>query len=180
MHCTFCHTSPILFNLRKKERKRVISYYEKNGVTTLTKHVDADHALLAKKFEEEVDSPMTIVLEKELGKKKFNVSIFELSKFFGVKVSFKKDVVLQKRFMQDLGLFLIKNHQLIQFVEVTWLKHLAMHIIIHLCSKVVFLSRKWFSQEVLPDLVEETKQEYVLPKFLKCHSTIANFDTWMS
>jgi hypothetical protein len=82
--------------------------------------------------------------------------------------------------MQDLGLLLVKNHLLIQFVESTWSKHLAMHIIMHLCSRVVFLSRKWFSQEVLLDLVEKTKQEYVLPKLKICHSTIASFNTWMS
>jgi hypothetical protein len=82
--------------------------------------------------------------------------------------------------MQDLGLLLVKNHLHIQFVDSTWLKHLAMHIIMQLCSRVVFLSRKWFSQEVLPDLVEKTKQKYVLPKLKKCHSTIASFDIRMS
>jgi hypothetical protein len=43
-----------------------------------------------------VDSPLTIVLEKQLGKKKLNVFSFELLEFFGAKVPFKKDVVLQK------------------------------------------------------------------------------------
>jgi hypothetical protein len=41
--------------------------------------VHVDHAVLANFFEE-VDGPMTIVLEKQLGKKKCNVSSFELSK----------------------------------------------------------------------------------------------------
>jgi hypothetical protein len=62
----------------------------------------------------------------------------------------------------------------------TWLQHFAMHIIIHLCPRVVFLSRKWFSHEVLPDLVEKTKQEYFLTKLKECRSTIVSFDTWMS
>jgi hypothetical protein len=29
MHCMFCHTNPIIFNPRRKERKIVISYYKK-------------------------------------------------------------------------------------------------------------------------------------------------------
>ncbi len=29
MHCMFCHTNPIVFNPRRKERKIIISYYKK-------------------------------------------------------------------------------------------------------------------------------------------------------
>jgi hypothetical protein len=29
MHFMFCHTNPIVFNPRKKERKIIISYYKK-------------------------------------------------------------------------------------------------------------------------------------------------------
>ncbi len=31
MHCMFCHTNPIIFNPRRKERKIVISYYKKGN-----------------------------------------------------------------------------------------------------------------------------------------------------
>jgi hypothetical protein len=68
--------------------------------------------------------------------------------------------VQQKQFLQDLALLVVKNHLLIQFVDSTWLKRLVMH----LCPRVVFPSRKMFSQEVLVDLVEKMKQEYVLLK----------------
>ncbi len=70
----------------------------------------------------------------------------------------------------------VKNHLPIQFVESTWLKRL----VIHLCPRVVFPLRKTFSQEVLVDLVEKTKKEYVLAKLKQCYSTIASFDLWMS
>ncbi len=82
----------------------------------------------------------------------------------------------QKQFLQDLALLVVKNHLPIQFVESTWLKHFVMQ----LCPKIVFPSRKMFSQEVLFDLMEKTKEEYVLPKLKKCYSTIASFDLWMS
>jgi len=84
--------------------------------------------------------------------------------------------VQQKQFLQGLAFLVVKNHLLIQFVESTWLKRL----VIHLCPKVAFPSRKMFSQEVLVDLMEKTKQEYVLLKLKQCYSTTTSFDLWMS
>jgi hypothetical protein len=68
--------------------------------------------------------------------------------------------VQQKQFLQDLAFLVVKNHLPIQFVESIWLKHLVMH----LCPRVAFQSRKLFSQEVLVNLMEKMKQEYVLLK----------------
>jgi hypothetical protein len=45
------------------------------------------------------------------------VSNSEISKFFGAKDPFKKYVVQQKQFLQDLALLVVKNHLPIQFVE---------------------------------------------------------------
>ncbi len=78
--------------------------------------------------------------------------------------------------MKDLVLLVVKNHLPIQFFEGIWLKHFIMH----LCSKVVFPPSKMFSQEVVVDLVEKTKQEYVLPKLKQCYSTTTSFDLCMS
>jgi hypothetical protein len=51
----------------------------------------------------------------------------------------------------------------------------------HLCARVVFPSRKMFSQEVSIDLVEKMKQKYyVLFKLKQCYSVTTNFDFWMS
>jgi hypothetical protein len=57
-----------------------------------------------------------------------------------------------------------------------WFKFL----ILHLCPKVVFLSRKKISTEILPNLVEKMKEIYVLPKLINCISTTPSFDLWMS
>ncbi len=54
-------------------------------------------------------------------------------------------------FLKDLGLLIVKNNLLIQFVESMWLKRL----ILHLCPKLNFLSETQFSQEILPRLVEK-------------------------
>jgi hypothetical protein len=50
-----------------------------------------------------------------------------------------------------------------------------------LCPRFVFPSTKFFSQKPLPNLVEKTKLEYVLPKLEQCYLIItANFNLWMS
>jgi hypothetical protein len=85
--------------------------------------------------------PLRNVFEKQLAKKKPNVSNSKIRELFGAKKPFKKDNVQQKQFLKDLALLVVKFHLLIQFVDNTWLKHLALH----LCPRVVFPSRKMFS-----------------------------------
>jgi len=43
----------------------------------------------------------------------------------------------------------------------------------------VFLSRKQFIQEILPNFLEKTKQVYVLPKLTNCIFATTTFDLWM-
>ncbi len=81
----------------------------------------------------------------------------------------------QKDFLHDLGLLIMKNNLPLQFVESVWFKHL----ILHLSIRIVFPSRKRFSQEILPNLVEKMKQVYVLPKLTNYISTTTSFDLWM-
>jgi len=44
----------------------------------------------------------------------------------------------------------------------------------------VFFSRKYFFQEILLNLVEKTKQVYVLPKLTNCMFSTTRVDLWMS
>jgi len=96
--------------------------------------------------------------------------------FFVIKEPFKNDDVQQKDFLQDLNLLIVKNNLALQFVESVWFKCL----ILHLCLIVVFFSKKYFFQEILLNLVEETKKVYVLSKSIDCISTTTNFHLWMS
>jgi len=66
-----------------------------------------------------MNSPLINVFERQPTKKRPNVSNFEILKFFGAKDPFKKYIVQQKQFLQDLALLVVKNHLLIQFVEST-------------------------------------------------------------
>jgi hypothetical protein len=45
-----------------------------------------------------------------------------------------------------------------------------------LCPKLNFPSRRQFSQEILPRLVEKTSQHYVLPTLANCFFATINFD----
>jgi hypothetical protein len=48
-----------------------------------------------------------------------------------------------------------------------------------LCFQVVIPSKKIFSQEVLPNLVEKTIELYVLPQLAKFKSIAISLDLWM-
>ncbi len=57
-----------------------------------------------------------------------------------------------------------------------WLKRLILHV----CPKLNFPSKRQFSQDILPRSVEKTNQLYVLLDFAECHFAIVNFNLWMS
>jgi hypothetical protein len=76
----------------------------------------------------------------------------------------------------DLGILIVKNHLPLQFVKNSWLKILSMHLF----PRIIFPSKKKFVNELLPGLVEKTKQLYVLPILVECHFAITSFDVWMS
>ncbi len=59
MHCILCYIGPInASNLRTETRKKLISYYKTNWITSLKKHVDAHHTIVSKIFEEEMNKLM--------------------------------------------------------------------------------------------------------------------------
>jgi hypothetical protein len=51
----------------------LISYYKTNGITFLKKHVAAHHAIVSKRFEEEMNSLMQGKEDKEPTQKRQNV-----------------------------------------------------------------------------------------------------------
>ncbi len=73
MRCMICHVNFVLYNPRIKERKGNTTYLKKNGIITLKKHVDIDHVVLAKRFEEEMNSPLKNIFEKQPTEKRPNV-----------------------------------------------------------------------------------------------------------
>jgi hypothetical protein len=74
-----------------KDRKKKLTYYKTYvELIGLKNHVDADHAIIAKKFEEEVNNKIRGLVEKQLTKKRLNVSSIIISSFFVVKMFVKQ------------------------------------------------------------------------------------------
>ncbi len=73
MRCITCYNSPVLFcNCKTQTRKGLILYNTTNIITTLKKHVNANHSIIAKMLEEEANSPLTGKVEKQLAEKRSN------------------------------------------------------------------------------------------------------------
>ncbi len=132
--------------------------------------MDANHGLIVKKIEEEVNNNFKSRLENQLVKKRFVVNASVISNFFGAINLYKKDNVHD--FVEKFNLLVIKNHLPIQFVESIQLKCL----VIQLCFHVVFPFKTTFNKEMLLDLVEKTNQTYVLLVLTKCVYATTNFD----
>jgi len=45
------------YNPITKEKRRIITYSKNNGINSSKKYIDANHVILAKRFEGEVNSP---------------------------------------------------------------------------------------------------------------------------
>jgi hypothetical protein len=124
----------------------------------LKKHEDVKHGLLAKKLNEEVNSSRRTQVERQPIKKRQNVSSSKISKIFSAKLPYKKDEMQQKQFLKDLTLMIVKSHLLVHLLENPWLTQFSLQLNLH----IVFPSRKTFSEEILLDLVQKTKDVYVL------------------
>ncbi len=56
-------------NPKIQARKGLIIYYTTNGITTLKKHVDANHFIVVKMFEAEIKNPLRRKVERQPAKK---------------------------------------------------------------------------------------------------------------
>jgi hypothetical protein len=54
-----CYNGPInASNSKSQARKALISYLKTNGITNVQKYVDINHAIMSKRFEEEMNKLM--------------------------------------------------------------------------------------------------------------------------
>jgi len=74
-----------LINDSTKNKSNYANTLQKNGIIALKKQVDANDVMLAKRFEEGMNSPLRDVLEKQLAINRPNSKI---SKVFGAKYLF--------------------------------------------------------------------------------------------
>jgi hypothetical protein len=65
MKCVFCYNSLVSFcNLEIQARKYVIIYNTTNRIITSKEHVNANHFIVAKMFEEEIYNPLRKEVER--------------------------------------------------------------------------------------------------------------------
>ncbi len=70
-----------ILNPGTKKRKGLITYYKTYHINAHKKHVDIDHSIIVKKFEEEINNDIIGNVEKRLVKKRSNVSPSAISIF---------------------------------------------------------------------------------------------------
>jgi hypothetical protein len=87
MRCITCYSSLLLF-VTIKFKQGLILYNTTNKITTLKKHVNVNHSIIAKMFEEELNSPLKRKLEKQLSKKRSNPCGNAIVKFLAIKYPF--------------------------------------------------------------------------------------------
>jgi hypothetical protein len=89
-------------NSRKKIRKGLITYYKTSGITCLQKNLDANHSIMYKRFQKEINNQGKENVGKQYAKKRSLISNSSIFDFFVSKDPFKKDYVEQKTFMENL------------------------------------------------------------------------------
>jgi hypothetical protein len=85
MCCILCYGRLVghaILEPKRKLKKSLVSYFKSNGITTLKKHVDANHKLIVKNFEEEANN-LKSPLERQLAKKSFIINVIAISSFWG-------------------------------------------------------------------------------------------------
>ncbi len=89
----------------------MIIYYKTHGITILKKLVDANHSIIAKKFEDEINNEIIGIVEKQLTKKRPNFLASAIFYFFLLLQNLSKRMMCNKNiFLQNLGLLIVKNN----------------------------------------------------------------------
>jgi hypothetical protein len=93
----FCYPKLIeACNKRTKSRKGLIYYYKTNGITCLKNHVDVNHVVLYKKFEDVINNFLKGSVERQLVKKCPSIFGSSISNFFVAKNPYKQSDKMSK------------------------------------------------------------------------------------
>jgi len=91
MRCILCYDDAVnIPNARTKERKGLITCYKTYDINVLKKHVDVDHFIIVKKFEEEINNEIISSVERQRTKKRPNVLASAIFVFCCCKKTFQK------------------------------------------------------------------------------------------
>jgi hypothetical protein len=91
MRCIFCYVNPFLIiNAKTQATKGLILYSPTNGIIALKKHDYANHCMIAKIFEEEVNNLLKEPHERKPTKKIPHVNGIDNSNFLYLKILIRK------------------------------------------------------------------------------------------
>jgi hypothetical protein len=102
--------------------------------------------------------------------------LFFIIEFFGNHQLYNKIDLVQHGFLEDIILYITKGYHRLSSVENPWLRSMVLRQ--RLC--VVFPFRHQLVINVLPNIVKETKEKYVLPSLTSCVTCTTSFNLWMS
>ncbi len=110
-------------------------------------------------------------LERQLAKKRHAINASVITNFWGPQI-FTRRIMCTKKILCRIWL-----HQLSFPHSICYLAKTFGNVIMP--RQCCFPFQKTFNQEVLPNLVQKTKQTYVLLVLLECVYVISSFDLWM-
>lgn len=110
-----------------KQIKTLLLQKLSRRISFLSIYCKNNHYIIAKMFEEEMNSLLREEMEKWLPKRDKIYLVMQLSNSFLLNVLSKKIIYSKKMFLKYVGLLIVKNHMPMQFVEILWMECLCLH-----------------------------------------------------
>ncbi|KAG0556897.1 hypothetical protein KC19_11G087000 [Ceratodon purpureus] len=179
MRCAICHPAQQEHrpNSATRVRKGVVTYNKQHGTTSMKKHVAQEHGDIFTKYKA---TRKPNVLTRSEGQQprrmKKDPSPLLLTDFMSNPSPGKKSDPAQERLLEDLVLYVAKGCHPMSMVDNVWLRRLVMRQ----CGRVNFPAGRQLADEVIPRMVSQTMEKYILPALAGCVTATASFDLWMS
>jgi hypothetical protein len=179
MRCAICHPAQQEHrpNSATRVRKGVVTYNKQHGTTSMKKHVAQEHGDIFTKYKA---TRKPNVLTRSEGphprRMKKDASPSLLTDFMSNQGSGKKSDPAQERLLEDLVLYVAKGCHPVSMIDNIWLRRLVMRQ----CGRVSFPAGRQLADEVIPRMVSQTMEKYILPALAGCATATASFDLWMS
>lgn len=172
--CYFGHNVPTQHSTCGKPR--MISYDKNNGTKTLSKHVWKIHKQELSKWIIYLQHNKRQAWECQPNKKRNYPSPYAITKFTRSYKPYHKNDPAQWAFLEDLTMYITKDHCPLSTITNPWLKHL----VLCQCEKVVFPSNNVFVNEMLFNMVNLIVEKFLNPMLANCMTWTTTFDLWMS
>lgn len=179
MRCAICHPAQQEHrpNSATRVRKGVVTYNKQHGTTSMKKHVAQEHGDIFTRYKATRKPNILTRSEGQHPRRmKKDSSPSLLTDFMNNQTPGKKSDPAQERLLEDLVLYVAKGCHPMSMVDNIWLRRLVMRQ----CGRVNFPAGRQLADDVIPRMVSQTMEKYILPALAGCVSATASFDIWMS